>query len=76
MTWGFEVGRVYNRRIDIHGRFGGQQQGGIVTPALAPASVSCPEVIAQYSLHLTLSFMLVGLLPLCPNRFGAHERRR
>src|SRR5262249_32674992 len=33
MSWGFEVGRVYNRRRDIHGRFGGQQQGGIITPA-------------------------------------------
>ena len=33
MSWGFEVGRVYNRRTDIHGRYGGQQQGGIVTPA-------------------------------------------
>jgi hypothetical protein len=29
----FEVGRVYNRRNEIHGRFGGQQQGGISTPA-------------------------------------------
>jgi 5-methylcytosine-specific restriction protein A len=33
MSWGFEAGRVYNRRSDIHARFGGQQQGGIVTPA-------------------------------------------
>src|SRR5262249_31416164 len=33
MSWGFEIGRVYNRRHDIHARFGGQQQGGIVTPA-------------------------------------------
>lgn len=33
MTWGFEVDRVYNRRADIHARFGGQQQGGIITPA-------------------------------------------
>jgi len=33
MSWGFEVGRVYNRRSDIHARFGGQQQGGIITPA-------------------------------------------
>src|SRR5215831_13987949 len=32
MSWGFEIGRVYNRRNDIHGRYGGQQQGGIVTP--------------------------------------------
>lgn len=29
----FEVGRVYHRRNDIHARFGGQQQGGISTPA-------------------------------------------
>ncbi|MGO7501502.1 HNH endonuclease [Rhizobium ruizarguesonis] len=33
MSWGFERGRIYNRRQDIHGRFGGQQQGGIITPA-------------------------------------------
>lgn len=28
----FEVGKVYNRRSDIHGQVGGQQQGGICTP--------------------------------------------
>lgn len=33
MSWGFERGRIYNRRVDIHGRFNGQQRGGIVTPA-------------------------------------------
>jgi 5-methylcytosine-specific restriction protein A len=33
MSWGFEIGRVYNRQRDIHARFGGQQQGGIITPA-------------------------------------------
>lgn len=32
MTWGFEIGRTYNRRKDIHARFAGQQQGGIITP--------------------------------------------
>jgi 5-methylcytosine-specific restriction enzyme A len=32
MSWGFEIGRVYSRRKDIHARFGGQQQGGIITP--------------------------------------------
>src|SRR5262245_15614817 len=36
MAWGFEIGRVYNRRLDIHARFGGQQQGGIITPAQHP----------------------------------------
>lgn len=35
MSWGFERGRVYNRRADIHGRFNGQQRGGIVTPSSA-----------------------------------------
>jgi 5-methylcytosine-specific restriction protein A len=29
----FEIGRVYSRRADIHARYGGQQQGGISTPA-------------------------------------------
>lgn len=33
MSWGFEEGKVYNRRQDIHARFGGQQQGGIITPS-------------------------------------------
>ncbi len=28
----FEVGRVYNRRLEIHQPFGGQRQGGISTP--------------------------------------------
>ena len=32
MTWGFEIGRSYNRRKDIHVHFSGQQQGGIITP--------------------------------------------
>jgi 5-methylcytosine-specific restriction protein A len=32
MTWGFEVGRTYNRQKDIHAHFSGQQQGGIITP--------------------------------------------
>jgi 5-methylcytosine-specific restriction protein A len=33
MTFGgYEVGTTYNRRRDIHGRFGGQQYGGICTP--------------------------------------------
>ena len=31
--WGFVAGRTYNRRRDIHARFGGQRQGGISTPA-------------------------------------------
>jgi 5-methylcytosine-specific restriction enzyme A len=39
MSWGFEVGRAYNRRSDIHARFGGQQQGGIITPADHPVVV-------------------------------------
>jgi 5-methylcytosine-specific restriction protein A len=29
----FEPGRVYNRREDLHGEYGGQRQGGISTPA-------------------------------------------
>jgi 5-methylcytosine-specific restriction protein A len=36
MAWGFEVGRTYNRRRDIHARLGGQQQGGIITPSRTP----------------------------------------
>jgi len=37
---GFEVGQVYNRRRDIHGRFKGQQQGGISTPADFPIVIA------------------------------------
>ena len=29
----FEIGQTYNRRGDIHDRFGGQRQGGISTPS-------------------------------------------
>lgn len=32
----FEVGAVYSRRDDLHARYGGQQQGGISTPADHP----------------------------------------
>jgi hypothetical protein len=32
----FEIGKIYNRRKDIHDIFGGQRQGGISTPAKAP----------------------------------------
>lgn len=32
----FETGKNYSRRDDIHGQFGGQQQGGISTPSGHP----------------------------------------
>lgn len=32
----FEIGRIYNRRADLHAKFGGQMQGGISTPAAHP----------------------------------------
>ncbi|AIY67325.1 HNH endonuclease [Pseudoalteromonas piratica] len=32
----FEVGKIYNRRIDIHGVYKGQQYGGIATPSQYP----------------------------------------
>ena len=32
----FEVGRVYNRRDELHGKYGEQQQGGISTPTDHP----------------------------------------
>ncbi|MGV2071652.1 HNH endonuclease [Agrobacterium vitis] len=32
MTWGFERGRKYNRKKDIHAEYAGQEQGGIITP--------------------------------------------
>ena len=33
---GFEIGHTYNRRDGIHAKFGGQQQGGIITPSKQP----------------------------------------
>lgn len=36
MHWPFVVHQSYKRRVDIHERFGGQQQGGISTPARTP----------------------------------------
>jgi 5-methylcytosine-specific restriction protein A len=32
----FELGKTYNRRADIHAKFGGQQQGGCSTPTDHP----------------------------------------
>ncbi len=32
----FEIGRTYNRRRDLHDKYGGQQQGGISTPSDHP----------------------------------------
>lgn len=32
----FEIGRIYNRRRDLHAKYGGQQQGGISTPSNHP----------------------------------------
>ena len=34
--WPFELGNTYNRRQDIHNRYDGQRQGGIITPAAHP----------------------------------------
>lgn len=36
MIVAFELEKLYSRRKDIHEKFGGQQQGGISTPANAP----------------------------------------
>ena len=33
---GFQIGHTYSRRQDIHAKFGGQQQGGIITPSRHP----------------------------------------
>jgi 5-methylcytosine-specific restriction protein A len=36
MSFGFERGTAYNRRNDIHAKYGGQRQSGIITPASHP----------------------------------------
>jgi hypothetical protein len=45
MSWGFEEGKVYNRRADIHAKFGGQQQGGIITPSQHPLVIIITRVL-------------------------------
>jgi 5-methylcytosine-specific restriction protein A len=41
MTFGgFEIGKTYNRRRHIHGKFRGQQQGGICTPQDYPVVIA------------------------------------
>ena len=41
MTFGgFQGGRTYNRRRDIHGKYGGQMQGGICTPKDHPLVIA------------------------------------
>jgi hypothetical protein len=37
---GFEVGKIYNRRRDIHAKYRGQQQGGICTPQDYPVVIA------------------------------------
>ena len=39
MVPSYRIGQVYNRREDIHAVLGGQQQGGIATPASSPVIV-------------------------------------
>ncbi|UXN06857.1 hypothetical protein [Bartonella sp. HY761] len=36
MKLSFEIGKLYNRREDIHKNYGGQQQSGIITPQKHP----------------------------------------
>jgi hypothetical protein len=63
MGWGFEIGRTYNRRADIHGKFGGQQQGGIITPANYPLVIIITgEEGLEHGYAVTFNF-----------RFGAHN---
>lgn len=40
MAWDFERGRTYNRTREIHDRFGGQRQGGIITPSSFPLVIA------------------------------------
>lgn len=38
--WPFERGRTYNRRADIHARYAGQEQNGIITPGDYPLVIA------------------------------------
>lgn len=47
MSWGFIQNYPYIRRSDIHGRFGGQQQGGICTPRSHPLVIAFTGATGQ-----------------------------
>lgn len=48
----FEVGQIYNRRNDIHGKYKGQQYGGIATPADHPyIFIFTSDAGAEYGYH-------------------------
>ena len=52
MSWGFEKGAAYVRRRDIHERFGGQRQGGIITPADHPIVICVTgDIGEQFGYH-------------------------
>ncbi|MFG1245745.1 HNH endonuclease [Xanthobacter flavus] len=40
MSWGFERGRIYNRKKDIHGVLGGSERSGIVTLSKHPLVIA------------------------------------
>lgn len=46
-TAGFIVGALYNRKRDIHSRFSGQPQSGIVTPVSAPLIIVFTSAAGQ-----------------------------
>ncbi len=47
----FEVGRIYNRRNEIHGPYRGQQQGGISTPKSLDSRLAVFILIRSDSSH-------------------------
>jgi hypothetical protein len=48
----YEIGALYNRRQEIHARYGGQTQGGISTPASSPyVFLFTGEAGAQHGYH-------------------------
>ncbi|KQU54445.1 hypothetical protein ASG72_02050 [Bosea sp. Leaf344] len=47
MTWDYQRGRIYNRKKDIHGRFGGSEQAGIITFGRYPLIVAITSEIGM-----------------------------
>ena len=48
----FEIGKIYNRKNDIHAKFKGQQYGGIATPADYPyIFIFTGDTGAEYGYH-------------------------
>lgn len=57
----FEIGKIYNRRSDIHNIYKGQQYGGIATPAEIHIYLFLPAMLAA---NMAILMILTLTAPL------------